>query len=104
MAFKSTLMAVVALASAGHAFAAEADWAKVDQTLGRSGVLQAAGVHRYGFPRSDLSVSLDGVTLRPAFALGQRPIDSPGAETRHEARIFRDGHEHGRRQITARRV
>lgn len=70
MAFKSTLMAVVALASAGHAFAAEADWAKVDQTLGRSGVLQAAGVHRYGFPRSDLSVSLDGVTLRPAFALG----------------------------------
>src|SRR5207247_7771499 len=27
-------------------------------------------VHRYGFPRSDLSVTLDGVTIRPALALG----------------------------------
>jgi hypothetical protein len=27
-------------------------------------------VHRYGLPRSDLSVSLDGVTLKPGFALG----------------------------------
>jgi uncharacterized protein DUF1259 len=27
-------------------------------------------VHRYGFPRSDLQVTLDGVTIRPALALG----------------------------------
>jgi hypothetical protein len=27
-------------------------------------------VHRYGFPRSDLTVTLDGVTIRPALALG----------------------------------
>jgi hypothetical protein len=27
-------------------------------------------VHRYGLPRSDLNVSLDGVTLKPGFALG----------------------------------
>jgi hypothetical protein len=27
-------------------------------------------VHRYGFPRTDLSVTLDGVTIKPAFALG----------------------------------
>jgi len=27
-------------------------------------------VHRYGFPRSDLHVTVDGVTLLPAFALG----------------------------------
>ena len=27
-------------------------------------------MHRYGFPRSDLSVTLDGVAIKPAFALG----------------------------------
>jgi uncharacterized protein DUF1259 len=27
-------------------------------------------VHRYGFPRSDLSVNLDGVAIKPALALG----------------------------------
>jgi hypothetical protein len=27
-------------------------------------------VHRYGFPRGDLSVTLDGVTIKPALALG----------------------------------
>ena len=30
----------------------------------------AGDVHRYGFPRSDLHVTVDGVTLLPAFALG----------------------------------
>jgi hypothetical protein len=27
-------------------------------------------IHRYGFPRSDLQVTLDGVTIKPALALG----------------------------------
>ena len=27
-------------------------------------------VHRYGFPRTDLTVTLDGVTIKPALALG----------------------------------
>ena len=27
-------------------------------------------MHRYGLPRSDLKVSLDGVALKPGFALG----------------------------------
>src|SRR6516225_8024290 len=30
----------------------------------------AGDVHRYGFPRSDLNVALDGVTIKPALALG----------------------------------
>jgi hypothetical protein len=46
------------------------DWAKVDLALGRSGVEQTGGVHRYSFPRSDLMVTLDGVAIRPALALG----------------------------------
>lgn len=46
------------------------DWKAVDTTLGRAGAVQPDGVHRYGFPRSDLHVQLDGVTIKPALALG----------------------------------
>ncbi len=45
-------------------------WTAVDQALGRTGTTQPDGVRRYGFPRSDLHVTLDGVTIRPALALG----------------------------------
>src|SRR5262249_43810321 len=38
-------------------------------TLGRKPAV-SGDVHRYGFPRSDLSVTLDGVTIKPALALG----------------------------------
>jgi hypothetical protein len=50
--------------------AADTDWAKVDQALGRKGVELAGGAHKYGFPRSDLKVSVDGVSIKPALALG----------------------------------
>jgi hypothetical protein len=59
----------LALASAGAAGAQEVDWKQVDTALGRSAAV-SGDVHRYGFPRTDLSVTLDGVTIRPAFALG----------------------------------
>jgi Domain of Unknown Function (DUF1259) len=42
----------------------------VDQALGRKGADQPGGVHKYSFPRSDLQVSLDGVAIKPALALG----------------------------------
>lgn len=45
-------------------------WALVDRSLGRNGATQPDGVRRYGFPRSDLNVQLDGVTIKPALALG----------------------------------
>jgi uncharacterized protein DUF1259 len=47
----------------------EIDWQKVDETFGRKAAV-SGDVHRYGFPRSDLSVTLDGVAIKPAFALG----------------------------------
>ena len=47
----------------------EIDWKKVDEAIGRSAAV-SGDVHRYGFPRSDLTVTLDGVTIRPALALG----------------------------------
>jgi Domain of Unknown Function (DUF1259) len=62
------LIATVALAT--PTFAAEPDWNQVAQALGKSGNVQAGGVYRVGFPRTDLKVSLDGVALRAGFALG----------------------------------
>jgi hypothetical protein len=45
------------------------DWQKVDDILGRKPAV-SDDVHRYGFPRSDLSVTLDGVAIKPGLALG----------------------------------
>jgi Domain of Unknown Function (DUF1259) len=58
---------VVTMSTVAHA--QEIDWKKVDETLGRSATV-TDDVHRYGFPRSDLQVTLDGVTIKPALALG----------------------------------
>ena len=49
---------------------AATNWASVDAAMGRPGAVQAGDVHRYSFPRSDLAVTLDGVRLKPALALG----------------------------------
>jgi biotin operon repressor len=59
----------VALTFATAATAQEIDWKKVDEAFGRSPVV-AGDVHRYNFPRTDLNVTLDGVTIKPALALG----------------------------------
>jgi hypothetical protein len=50
--------------------AADVDWSKVDQALGKAGSDQPGGVHKYGLPRSDLKVTVDGVPLKPTLALG----------------------------------
>ena len=60
--------AIVASATAA-ACAQEIDWQKVDETLGRKPAI-SGDVHRYGFPRTDLNVTLDGVAIKPALALG----------------------------------
>ena len=52
------------------ASAAETDWSKVADALGKSGTEMPGGVYRVGLPRTDLHVTLDGVELEPAFALG----------------------------------
>jgi len=57
------------LASGGIASAQEVDWKAVDAALGRTAAI-SGDVHRYGFPRTDLQVTLDGVAIKPAFALG----------------------------------
>jgi hypothetical protein len=51
------------------AHAQEINWQKVDDALGRKPAV-SGDVRRYGFPRSDLSVTLDGVNIKPGLALG----------------------------------
>lgn len=51
-------------------FAANPDWSQVGKALGKGGTTQSDGVYRVGLPRTDLKVSLDGVPLKPGFALG----------------------------------
>jgi uncharacterized protein DUF1259 len=59
----------LALVFSSAAVAADIDWSKVDAALGKTATVQG-DVHRYGIPRSDLQVTLDGVTIKPALALG----------------------------------
>lgn len=47
-----------------------ADWSATDRALGRAGADQPGSVHKFSFPRSDLSVAIGDVTLKPALALG----------------------------------
>ena len=66
----SILAVAGALALGSTAASAQAiDWEKVDAALGRKAAV-SGDVHRYGFPRTDLTVTLDGVTIKPALALG----------------------------------
>jgi hypothetical protein len=63
-------LAIFALATLGTpAKAQDLDWQKVDAALGRKAAV-TGDVHRYGFPRTDLTVVLDGITIKPALALG----------------------------------
>jgi len=64
-----TKLAALGLAFAAPLFA-QADWGAVDKALGRSGASQAGGVYKYSFPRGDLEVTMGGVRVRPALALG----------------------------------
>jgi hypothetical protein len=58
------------LSAQAPAAAPAADWAAVDQALGRKGAAQPGAVVKYSFPRSDLQVTVGGVVIKPALALG----------------------------------
>src|SRR5436305_1694074 len=63
------ILIAAVLGSALPAGAQEVDWSKVDAAFGRKATV-SGDVHRYGFPRTDLKVTLDGVEIKPALALG----------------------------------
>jgi hypothetical protein len=55
---------------AASAQAAGDDWARVGEALGKPGTEMPGGIYRVGLPRSDIRATLDGVELKPGFALG----------------------------------
>lgn len=62
--------ALMAMLWAAPASAAPDPWAAVGETLGKPGMELPGSVYRVALPRSDLKVTLDGVAIRPALALG----------------------------------
>jgi hypothetical protein len=64
------LSLVLAAGLSTSALAVEGDWSQVAQALGKSGSELPGDVYRVGLPRSDLKVTLDGVEIKPALALG----------------------------------
>jgi hypothetical protein len=61
---------VFAAAATLAARGADADWDAVAKAIGRPGTEMPGGVYRVGLPRTDLTVTVDGVQLKPALALG----------------------------------
>jgi hypothetical protein len=49
---------------------ASPDWKPVEAAIGRSGQMQPGGIIKFGLPRKDLHVSLEGVEIKPTLALG----------------------------------
>src|SRR5437763_6731100 len=68
----TTAFAIAAIAFTSNSSAAPAaqDWTPVAEALGKSGTEMPGGIYRIGLPRTDLKVTLDGVLLKPGFALG----------------------------------
>src|SRR3982751_223415 len=46
------------------------DWKAVGQALGKEGTMQPGDVYKVSLPRSDMQVTVGGVQLKPALALG----------------------------------
>src|SRR5215208_1282436 len=62
----TTLLALIVVTPA----LADPDWKAVGQALGKEGAVMPGGIYRVGLPRTDLKVTLDGVDIKPGFALG----------------------------------
>jgi Domain of Unknown Function (DUF1259) len=73
---------LVALIAAGPASAGtpEIDWSKVDQALGKPGTVLPGRVHKWGLPRTDLNITVDGIVLKPTLALGSWVAFMPTAD------------------------
>jgi len=67
----TALLAAAAIATGlCGAARAEVDWPRVERALGVSGAAQPGGIYRFGLPRTDLQITVDGVAIRQAYALG----------------------------------
>ena len=56
--------------TAGQQSATPAEWKSVERVMGKPGAMQPGDVFKLSFPRSDLKVTVRGVEIKPALALG----------------------------------
>jgi hypothetical protein len=66
----SIALTIAGLTAPSGSLGAEPDWKAVEQALGKSGQMQVGDVFRVGMPRTDLTVTVKGVPVKPGFALG----------------------------------
>lgn len=72
---------LLACAAVAQTAAGANDWKPVEQALGRSGQQQPDGAYKFGLPRGDFKVTVDGVQVKPALALGSWiAFSSPGQD------------------------
>src|SRR5215469_13042461 len=64
------ILAVSIVLVTSLAFSQSSGWKDVETAIGRPGQAQPGDVIRFGLPRKDLHVTLDGVDLKAGFALG----------------------------------
>src|ERR1044072_9608278 len=64
------LLLIISSLSSAQQQVSTADWKTVEQALGKSGSMQPGDVYKVSFPRTDLKVTVAGVELKPALALG----------------------------------
>lgn len=72
--------AIAAIAVPAGTRAQQVDWKAVEEVMGRAGSLQTDGVYRFSMPRSDLRVTIDGLVVSPALALGSWMAMKPRAD------------------------
>src|SRR3954469_16118725 len=76
-AMAAALGALLAASGTPGSARAVPPWQRVDTILLREGSEPPGDARRFAFPRTDLKVTLDGVEIRPALALGSWLAFSP---------------------------
>ena len=76
----SLVSGMAALIFSGAVLAADVDWAKVDEAIGKKGASQPGGIYKYGLPRGDFKVTVDGVSIKPTLAFGSWVAFQPTAD------------------------
>jgi len=84
--------AVAAIAVLGFGAGAQAapDWTAVAKALGKAGTEMPGGIYRVGLPRTDLSVELGDIELKPTFALGSWVAFAPTNPANEDAMVMGD--------------
>ena len=70
MKIAMTIAAALLSVAPGVAAQSASGWEAVDKVFNAPGKDLPGDVHRFGWPRADLKVSLEGVSIEPALALG----------------------------------